>query len=74
MCFSFHRTVICKMFKCLTHFDALGGFDGNTYCLLIRVGRSQNLVGVSALWFSASYIAKYSLTNVFYKVSEVRIL
>ena len=40
------RNVSCKMFKCLTHFDAFLRFGRNTHCLPIRVGRYRNLVGV----------------------------
>ena len=45
MCFDFHKNVSYKMFRRLTHYDALLGFGGNTHCLPIRVGRSRNLVG-----------------------------
>ena len=40
------RNVRCIVLKSLTHFEALLGFCGNTYCLPIKIGRSWNLVGV----------------------------
>ena len=44
MCLIFHRNVRCKVFRSLTHFDAVLGFGGNTHCLPIRVDRFRNLV------------------------------
>ena len=38
--------VRCKMFRSLTHYDAVLAFGGNIHCLPTRVGRSRNSVGV----------------------------
>ena len=48
----------------LTHFDSLLGLGGNTHCVLIRVGRSRNLVRVKRAIVFWQAIASCSLPSV----------
>ena len=64
------RNVKFELLERLTHFDALLGIGVNTYCLPVRVGRSQNLVGVKRA-IVLHTISSYSLNSVSKKFNVI---